>query len=83
MSYSQALWIKRLSSTQQEFLSETAKTINQFKKCVYGRSLIEQQINKTNLQVREQLLKESKEETAANIRLSLKYNRGLPKKKLL
>ena len=79
MSYSQSLWIKRLSSTQQEFLSQTAKTINQFKKRVYGRSLIEQQINKAKLQVREQLLKQSKKETAANMPLSPKYNRALPK----
>ena len=79
MSYSQSLWIKRLSSTQQEFLSQTAKTINQLKKRVYGRSLIEQQINKAKLQVREQLLKQSKKETAANIDLSPKYNRALPK----
>ena len=34
--------------------------INQFQKRGYDRSLIEQQINKTNLQEREQLLKEKK-----------------------
>ena len=79
MPYSQALWTKRLSSTQQEFLSQTAKMINQFQKGGYGRSLIEQQINKANLQMREQLLKQSKNETAANIPLSRKYNRALPK----
>ena len=53
--------------------------INQFQKRGYDRSLIEQQINKANLQEREQLLKEKKKETATNIPLSLKYNRTLPK----
>ena len=53
--------------------------INQFQKRGYDRSLIEQQINKANLQEREQLLKEKKKETATNILLLLKYNRTLPK----
>ena len=53
--------------------------INQFQKRGHDRSLIEQQINKANLQEREQLLKEKKKETATNIPLSLKYNRTLPK----
>ena len=35
--------------------------INQFQKRGYDRSLIEQQINKGNIQKREQLLKEKKE----------------------
>ena len=77
--YSQALRIKRICSSQQEFLNHTAKMINQFQKRGYDRSLIEQQINKANLQEREQLLKEKKKETATNIPLSLKYNRTLPK----
>ena len=53
--------------------------INEFHKRGYDSSLIEQQINKANLQEREQLLKEKKKETAINIPLSLKYNRTLPK----
>ena len=53
--------------------------INQFQKRGYNRSLIEQQIDKANLQKREQLLKEKKKETTTNIPLSLKYNRTLPK----
>ena len=53
--------------------------IHQFQKRGYDWSLIEQQINKANLQDREQLLKEKKKETATNIPLSLKYNRTLPK----
>ena len=77
--YSQALWIKRICSSQQEFLNHTAKMINQFQKRGYNRSLIEQQIDKANLQQREQLLKEKKKEAATNIPLSLKYNRTLPK----
>ena len=52
--------------------------INQFQKREYNRSLIEQQIDRANLQEREQLVKEKKE-TARNIPLSLKYNRTLPK----
>ena len=52
---------------------------NQFQKRGYNRSLIEQQIDKANLQQREQRLKEKKKETATNIPLSLKYNRTLPK----
>ena len=35
--------------------------INQFQKCGYDRSLIEQQINKAELHEREQILKEKKE----------------------
>ena len=53
--------------------------INQFQKRWYDRSLIDQQINKANLQEREQLLKEKKKETATNIPLLPKYNRTLPK----
>ena len=64
--YNQALRIKRICSSQQEFLSHTAKMINQFQKRGYNRSLIEQQINKANLQERKQLLKEKKKETATN-----------------
>ena len=52
--------------------------INQFQKRSYDRSVIEQQINKANLQEREQLLEEKKKETGTNISLSLKYNRILP-----
>ena len=59
--YSQALRIKRICSSQQEFLNQTAKMINQFQEGGYDRSLIEQQINKAKLQEREQLLKEKKE----------------------
>ena len=65
--YSQGLRIIRICSSQQEFLNQTAKKINQFQKCVYNRSLIEQEIDKTNLQKREQLLKEKNKETATNI----------------
>ena len=40
---------------------------------------IEEQIDKTNLQYGEQLLKEKKEETATIMSLLLKYHRTLPK----
>ena len=40
---------------KQEFLNHAAKMINQFQKRGYDRPLIEQQINKANLQGREQL----------------------------
>ena len=46
--------------------------IYQFQKRGYDRSLIEQQVNKANLQEREQLLKEKKKEIATNIPLLLK-----------
>ena len=52
---------------------------NQFQTRGHNRSLIEQQIDKANLQEREQLLKETKKETATNIPLLVKYNRTLPK----
>ena len=42
-------------------------------------SLIEQQIDQTNLQERELLLKEKEKDTATIIPLSLKYNRTLLK----
>ena len=79
MPYSQALRIKRICSSQQEFLNHTAKIINQFQKRGHDRSLIEQQINKANLQERKQLLNEKKKETAKNIPLSFKYSITLPK----
>ena len=50
--YSEALRIKRICSSQQEFLNDIAKMINQFQKHGYDMSLIEQQINKANLQER-------------------------------
>ena len=56
--YSEALHIKQIYFSQQEFLSHTAKMINQFPKRGYKCSLLEQQIDKANLQEREQLLKE-------------------------
>ena len=48
--YSQVLRIKRICSLQQQLLSHTAKMINQFQQHGYNRSLIEQQIDKVNLQ---------------------------------
>ena len=53
--------------------------INQFQTRACNRSLIEQQIDKANLQKRGQLLKEKNKDTATNIPLSLKYNRTLLK----
>ena len=41
--------------------------INQFLKCWYNRSLIEQQIDKANLEEKEQILKEKKKDTATTI----------------
>ena len=79
--YGRALRIKRICSSQQEFLRHSAKMINQFQKHGYYRLLIEQQINKGNLEERQKLLKLKNKETATNIRLSLKYNRRLPKMK--
>ena len=49
------------------------KMINQ--KSWYNRSLIEQQIGISNLQEREQLLKEKKKGTATTMPLLLKYDR--------
>ena len=46
--YSQALRIKRICSSQQEFFNHTGKMINQFQKHGYDRSLIEKGINKAN-----------------------------------
>ena len=43
--------------------------IKQFKKRRHNRSLIEQQIDKTHLQEREQILKEEKKDTAITIPL--------------
>ena len=47
--YNQALRIKRICSSQQEFLRHTAKMINQFQKLGYDKSLIEQKIDQANL----------------------------------
>ena len=56
----QALRIKWICSSQQEFIRHIAKKINQSRKHGYDKSIIEQQINKANLQEREQLLKDKK-----------------------
>ena len=53
--------------------------INQFQTLGCNMSLIEQQIDQTNLQERELLLKEKEKDTATIIPLSLKYNRTLLK----
>ena len=53
--------------------------INQFQKRGCNSSIIEHQIDKANLQEREQLLKEKEKDTATTISLSLKYNRKLRK----
>ena len=58
--YSQASRIKLICSSQQEFLSQKAKTVNQLQKRGYNRSLIAQKIDKANLQETEQLLKEKR-----------------------
>ena len=55
--YSQASRIKRICSSQQEFLSQKAKMINQFQTRGYDRSFIKQKINKANLQKRKPVLK--------------------------
>ena len=70
--YSQALRIKRICSSQQEFLSHTTvKMINQFQKRWHNRSLIEQQIDKANLQEREQLFLKKKKERKKLRQMSL------------
>ena len=46
--------------------------VKEFHKGGYNRSLIEQQIDKANLQEREQLLKEQKKDSAATVPLLLK-----------
>ena len=76
--YSETLWIKQIFSLQEEFLSHTAKMINQFQKRGCNRSLIEQQIDKANLQERT-TFKRKRKDTATTIPLSLNYNRTLPK----
>ena len=48
--YSQALWIKRICSSHQKFLSHATKIINQFQKCGYNRLLIKQQTDTSNSQ---------------------------------
>ena len=50
IQYSQALLIKWICHSQQEFLSHKAKMLYQFQKRGYNRSLIEQQIDQANLQ---------------------------------
>ena len=57
---------KRICFLQQEFLCHTKTIINQFQKRGYNRSLVEQQIDKANLQEREQLSKEKKERYCYN-----------------
>ena len=48
--------MKLICSSQQDFLSHTTKLINQFQKRWFNNSLNKQQIDKANLQDREELL---------------------------
>ena len=61
-----------ICSSHQEFLSHTAKMINQFHKCGCNRSLIEQQIDKANLQEREQIFLRKRGERTTGFVLNCK-----------
>ena len=63
--YKQALQI------MSQVVSHTTKMINEFQKRGYDRPLIEQQIDKANLQEREQLLKEQKKKKKTVPQLSI------------
>ena len=52
--------------------------IHQFQTLWYNRSLIEQQIDKANLQEREQLLKEKKRDTATKYSFIAQMQQNTP-----
>ena len=73
--YSQALLVKRICSTNPEFETLINTVEDQFIKCGYKKTLIENQIEKV---VKLDLVEQNKSNKASCLSLSVTYNRTLP-----
>ena len=76
--YSQALRIRRIFSTFQEYHSHSRKLIEQFVKKGYKKDVVTQQIQKIDQIDRKQLLHQQKRHDKQCIPLSVTYSRSLP-----
>ena len=79
IAYSQALRIKRICSTQNEFEKHSSNLLQQLKK----NYTLKEQIEKARVQERTLLLNKNPEEVKQSIPISITYNRTLPKVKLI
>ena len=79
IAYSQALRIKRICSTQNEFEKHSSNLLQQLKKKGYHHDTLIEQIQKARVQERTLLLNENPQEVKQSIPISAAYNRTLPK----
>ena len=79
IAYSQALRIKRICSTQNEFEKHSSNLLQQLKKKAYHHDTLKEQIEKARTQERTLLLNKNPEEVKQSIPISITYNRTLPK----
>ena len=79
IAYSQALPIKRICSTQNEFEKHSRNLLQQLKKKGYHHDTLKEQIEKASVQERTLLLTKNREEVKQSIPISITYNRTLPK----
>ena len=75
----QALRIKRICSTQNEFEKHSSNLLQQLKKKGYHHDTLKEQIEKARVQERNLLLNTNPEEVKQSIPISITYNRTLPK----
>ena len=76
--YSQALRIRRICSTFQEFHSRSRKPIEQFVNKGYKKDVVKEQIQKVDQLDRKQLLHQQKRQDKKCIPLPVTYSRTLP-----
>ena len=79
IAYSQALRIKRICTTQNEFEKHSSNLLQQLKKKGYHHDTLKEQIEKARVQERTFLLNKNPEEVKQSIPISITYNRTLPK----
>ena len=79
IAYSQALRIKRICSTQNEFEKHSSNLLQQLKEKAYHHDTLKEQIEKARTQERTLLLNKNPEEVKQSIPISITYNRTLPK----
>ena len=79
IAYSQALRIKRICSTQNEFEKHSSNLLQQLKKKAYHHDSLKEQIEKARVQERTLLLNKNPEEVKQSIPISIICNRTLPK----
>ena len=79
IAYSQALRIKRICSTKNEFEKHSSNLLQQLKKKGYHHHTLKEQIEKARVQERTLLLNKSPEQVKQSIPISITYNRTLPK----